>query len=226
MEKTSKLTALVFGGTGLTGNFLTEFLTRDSRYDRVIIFVRKEIKLYHGKIKQIVFNPDRIEDIKHEIVGDQVFCCLGSTIKKAGSKEAFFKVDHHMIVDIAKAANANGIKVFSVISSIGANPKSSNFYLNTKGLTEEVLKSIDFDSLNILRPSMLLGLRSENRPMEEAGKVVFKVMGKLMIGKFKKYRPIHAETVARAMIKVANQNQRITILESDKIEETGAISQI
>lgn len=226
MEKTSKLSALVFGSTGLTGSFLTELLSKDSQYERVIIFVRKEIKLYHGKIKQVVFNPERIEEIKHEIIGDQLFCCLGSTIKKAGSKEAFFKVDHHLIIDIAKAAKANGIKVFSLISSIGANPKSSNFYLNTKGLTEEVLKSMDFDNLVILRPSMLLGLRSENRPLEETGKVVFKALGKLMIGKLKKYRPIHAETVARAMIKIANQNQRIIILESDKIEETGAIPQI
>ncbi|MHC1774416.1 MAG: NAD(P)H-binding protein [Lentimicrobium sp.] len=223
MEKTLKLTALVFGSTGLTGNFLTEFLTKDSRYERIVIFVRKEIKLYHGKIKQVVFNPEKLEEIKHEIVGDQLFCCLGSTIKKAGSKEQFFKIDHHLVINIAKAAISNEIKTYSVISSIGANPKSSNFYLNTKGLTEEVLKSLDFENLNILRPSMLLGIRSESRPLEETGKVVFKALGKLMIGKFRKYRPIHAETVARAMIVSANQNLKVNILESDKLEELGNI---
>ncbi len=221
METNRKLTALIFGSTGLTGRFLTELLIKDPRYDKVILFVRKESSNYHGKIQQIVFNPDKIEDIKERIAGDQLFCCLGSTIKKAGSKEEFFKVDHHLIVNIAKASVSNGIKVFSLISSIGANSKSSNFYLNTKGLTEEVLKSLDFENLNILRPSMLLGIRSESRPMEEAGKVVFRILGKLMTGKLKKYRPIHAETVARAMIVAANQNLKVNLLESDKIEDLG-----
>jgi uncharacterized protein YbjT (DUF2867 family) len=221
METNRKLTALVFGSSGLTGRFLTELLIKDPRYDKIILFVRKESNNYHGKTQQIVFNPDKIEDIKERIAGDQLFCCLGSTIKKAGSKEDFFKIDHHLVVNIAKASKSNGIKTFSVISSIGASPKSSNFYLNTKGLTEEVLQTLDFENLSILRPSMLLGLRSESRPMEEAGKVVFRVLGKLMTGKLKKYRPIHAETVARAMIVAANQNLKVNILESDKIEDLG-----
>jgi uncharacterized protein YbjT (DUF2867 family) len=223
METTGKLTALIFGSTGLTGRFLTELLLKDARYDRIILFVRKESKNYHGKIQQIVFNPDRIEEIKDRITGDQIFCCIGSTIKKAGSKEEFFKIDHHLIVNIAKAAISNGIKVFSVISSIGASSKSSNFYLKTKGLTEDVLQSLDFENLSILRPSMLLGIRSESRPLEEAGKVVFRILGKLMTGKLKKYRPIHAETVARAMIMAANQTLKVNLLESDKIEELGII---
>ncbi len=223
METTEKLTALVFGSSGLIGRFLTELLIKDSRYEKVILFVRKEAQYYHGKIEQIVFDSDRIEEIRDKISGDQIFCCLGSTIKKAGSKEEFFKIDHHLIVNIAKAAISNEIKVFSVISSIGASSKSSNFYLHTKGLTEDVLLSLDFKNLSILRPSMLLGIRSESRPLEEIAKVVFKILGKLMTGKLKKYRPIHAETVARAMIVLANQNLKANILESDKLEDLGNI---
>ncbi len=226
MDTSTKLTALIFGSTGLTGNFVLELLCKDERYEKVVVFVRKEIKIYHGKVKQVVFNPERINDIKHEITGDQLFCCLGSTIKKAGSREAFSKIDHQLIAEIAKVAKANGIRAFAVISSIGANPESGNFYLKTKGLTEEALKSLDFESLCILRPSMLLGLRPESRPLEDAGKVVFKILGKFMFGKLKKYRPIHAETVARAMIEAANQNHKVNILESDKIEEIGAIPQL
>ncbi len=222
MTTQDKLTAVIFGSTGLTGRFLTELLLKDDRYERLILFVRKESKVFHGKIKQVVFNPDRIEDILPQINGDQLFCCLGTTIKKAGSQEAFYKTDHHLVVDIAKASISNNIPVFTVISSIGANASSSNFYLSTKGNTEEVLKSFGFKTLNILRPSLLLGIRPDSRPLEEASKVIFKALGVLMLGEFKKYKPVHAEAVARAMIISANGNHGLNILESNEIELLGS----
>jgi len=222
MTNQNKLTAVIFGSTGLTGKFLTELLIKDDRYERLVLFVRKESKVYHGKIRQVVFNPDRIEDVLPEINGDQLFCCLGTTIKKAGSQEAFYKTDHHLIVDIAKASKRNNIPVFTVISSLGANATSKNFYLNTKGNTEEVLKSIGFKTLSILRPSLLLGIRPERRPLEEISKVIFKALGFVMAGKLKKYKPVHAETVAKAMIISANGKPGLNILESDKIEILGS----
>lgn len=215
------LTAVIFGSSGLTGRFLTELLVKDNRYESLILFVRKEIKVYHGKIKQIIFNPDNLDGVLNEIKGDQVFCCIGTTIKKAGSKESFLETDHKLIVAIARASSNNGIPILTFISSIGANPESRNFYLNTKGITEVALKLLKFENLNILRPSLLLGLRPEYRQMEEFSKAMLKFLGFLMIGRFKKYRPIHAETVARAMVKVANENHGISIIESDKIEELG-----
>ena len=221
MEKEGKLTAIIFGGSGLTGRFLTELLLKDTRYDKLILFVRKEIPVYHGKIRQVIFDPDNISEKESEITGNQAFCCIGTTIKKAGSKEVFFKIDHDLIINLAKASLKNGIPVFTVISSIGANTKASNFYLNTKGLMEEKLKSIGFKNLNILRPSMLLGLRSESRKLEETGKVIMKALGFLLIGKLNKYKPVHAETVARAMIKAANLNNNVVILESDNIQQLG-----
>lgn len=224
MEKEGKLTAIIFGGSGLTGRFLTELLLKDNRYEKLILFVRKEMPVYHGKIKQVVFNPDNIGEKESEIIGNQAFCCIGTTIKKAGSKEVFFKIDHDLVINLAKASFKNGIPVFSVISSIGANAKTGNFYLNTKGLMEENLKSIGFKNLNILRPSMLLGLRSESRKLEEAGKVLMKALGFLLIGKLEKYKPVHAETVARTMIKSANNNNNVTvILESNNIQQLGNI---
>lgn len=222
MGKEGNLTAVIFGGSGLTGRFLIELLLRDSRYEKLILFVRKEIPVYHGKIRQVIFDPDKISEIESEISGNQIFCCIGSTIKKAGSKDVFFKIDHDLVINTAKAAFKNQIPVFTVISSIGAKANSSNFYLNTKGLMEEKLKSFGFINLNILRPSMLLGLRSERRMMEETGKTVMKVLGFLFIGKLEKYKPIHAETVARAMIMAANNNNGIIILESDKIQKLTA----
>lgn len=215
------LTAVVFGSSGLTGRFLTELLVKDNRYSSILLFVRKEIKVYHGKIKQIIFNPDNLDSVLNEIKGDQVFCCVGTTIKKAGSKESFLETDYKLIVAIARATSDNGIPVITFISSIGANPESRNFYLNTKGLTENAIKVLKFETFNILRPSLLLGLRPEYRQMEEFSKSMLKFLGFLMVGRFKKYRPIHAETVARAMIKVANDNHGINIIESDKIEQLG-----
>jgi uncharacterized protein YbjT (DUF2867 family) len=221
MKNPEMLTAIVFGGSGLTGRFLTELLVKDNRYTSILLFVRKEIKVYDGKIKQIIFNPDNLDNVLDEIKGDQVFCCIGTTIKKAGSKESFLEIDHKLIVSIAKASSHNGIPVLTFISSIGAKPESPNFYLNTKGITEEAIKILKFENLNILRPSLLLGLRPDHRHMEEFSKVMLKFLGFLLVGKFKKYRPIHAETVARAMIKVANENTGISVIESDEIEQLG-----
>ncbi|MFH1118751.1 MAG: NAD(P)H-binding protein [Bacteroidota bacterium] len=224
MKSQEKLKAVIFGSSGLTGRFLTELLLKDNRYEQLTLFVRREVKVYHGKIRQIKFEPGKIEQISSEISGDQVFCCLGTTIKKAGTKESFFDTDHNLIVDIAKSSSKNRIPVFTVISSVGANPESRSFYLKTKGLTERALQIFEFECLNIMRPSMLLGLRHERRPVEEVGKVIFNSLGFLMIGSLKKYRPIHAETVAKAMISAANKYKGINILESDKIEVLGTDS--
>lgn len=223
MKENGKLTAIVFGSSGLTGRFLTELLLKDPRYGQLILFVRKESKVYHGRIKQVVFNPADIGKISNELAGDQVFCCIGTTIKKAGSQDAFYNTDHDLVIEIARTALLNQISVFSVISSIGADPKSGNFYLRTKGEMEYDLKKLGFGTLNILRPSLLLGLRAETRLMEDAGKFFLTKTKFLFTGRFRKYRPIHAETVARALIRVANENSGTIITESDKIEELGLI---
>ncbi len=214
---TEKFTALVFGASGLTGRFLIEHLIADERYDIIKLFVRKELQIPHGKVKQVVYSPDRVENFSSEITGNHLFCCIGSTIKKAGSRDAFYKIDHSLVERIAKVASANKVRSFVVISSIGANDRTSNFYLRTKGKMEESIKTFTFPNLSILRPSMLMGMRPETRSMEEIGKTVAKLITPLLIGSFRKYRPIHASQVAQAMIILANKPNGVYTVESDEI---------
>lgn len=211
--------ALVFGASGLTGRFVTEHLIQDDRYSNIVLFVREEIPVSSRKIKQVIFNPQQVDSVSGEITGDHLFCCLGTTIKKAGSKQVFYSIDHDLVQKIARIAVANNFKSFIVISSIGANYKSKNFYLNTKGKMEESLKSLKFENLSIVRPSILLGLRHERRMTEEAGKVMMKVIAPFLIGKLSKYRPIHSSTVAKSMIKLANLPNGVHIFESDQLEK-------
>lgn len=214
-----KCTALVFGATGLTGHFVTEHLLADKRYDNIKLFVREEFNFPFGKVKQIVFNSANVEAIEKEISGDHLYCCLGSTIKKAGSREEFYNIDHNLVERIAKIAASNRVKSFVVISSVGANDKSGNFYLKTKGEMEESIKTFTFCNLSIVRPSMLLGIRHEKRMMEEVTKTIAKLVGRFMVGKLKKYKPIHASIVAKAMIELANKPKGMHIVESDKLEQ-------
>lgn len=220
----SKYTALVFGGTGLTGKFVIEHLLNDKDYEIVKVFVRKEIKIQHGKLRQIVIDADNLEHHSDEITGDHLFCCIGTTIKKAGSKDVFHKIDHDLVERIAKTASNNKVKSFVVISSIGANHLSRNFYLNTKGQMEESIKTFKFNNLSIVRPSMLLGLRPEKRTGEEIAKKLYKLINPLLFGPFKKYRAIHASTVAQAMIKLAKEQHGCSIVESDQLKTLATLN--
>lgn len=218
-----KNSAIVFGASGLTGRFVTEHLINDSRYDEIKLFVRKELKIPSGKIRQILFSTDNLQEIQEQVSGDHLFCCLGTTIKKAGSKEVFFNIDHNLVEKIAKIAAANKVKSFVVVSSIGANDHSRNFYLNTKGKMEESIKTFTFQNLSIVRPSMLMGMRTERRAMENIGKLVGKIFSPLMIGGLRKYKPIHSSTVAKAMINLANRPKGCFVVESDELEKLGRI---
>lgn len=213
-------TANVFGATGLTGKMLTERLIADNRYALTRIFVRRDVGTYLNSetIKVDVENLWKIESL---ISGNEVFCCLGTTIRQAGSKEAFRKTDLELVVRIAEYARANGVSHFLVISALGADPASKNFYLRTKGEMEEALKKIGFPRLSILRPSLLLGPRKESRIGETVAKVLMKVFSPFMLGGWKKYKAIHASTVASAMIAIANTDLKQTVYESDELEQLG-----
>lgn len=213
-----KLTALVFGANGLTGNFVMEHLIGDPTYNTIKIFIRKELNIQHGKVRQVVFSSENIEQVSSELIGDHLFCCIGTTIKKAGSKEVFYKTDHDLVERIAKIASSNKVKSFVVISSIGARDNSSNFYLSTKGKMEESIKTFYFNNLSIVRPSILLGIRQERRILEDSGKLLIRIFSPLLIGRTKKYKPIHASTVAKAMIKLAKDFKGTNIIESDQLE--------
>ncbi|MDD2527686.1 MAG: NAD(P)H-binding protein [Lentimicrobiaceae bacterium] len=208
--------ALVFGATGLTGRFVTELLSNDSRFNEVVAFVRNKTN-FNDRVNQVEFNADNLSAVHSKIKGDYLFCCLGTTIKQAGSKENFRKVDLYLVEEIAKAARENMVGTFSVVSSVGASATSGNFYLRTKGQMEESVKQLEFDNLLIMRPSMLLGIRPQTRFLEDAGKVLIKLMSPLMIGKLKKYKPVHAADLARFMIETALTVNGTHIYESDTI---------
>jgi uncharacterized protein YbjT (DUF2867 family) len=219
--KTKEKTALVFGATGLVGNELTNLLLSNDHYDFIKIFVRKKTEIQHPKLIQVVNTLENPEEIADDIKGDDLFCCLGTTRKKAGSREAFEWVDLHLPLKIASIALKNEVRKFLVVSSIGAKPSSRNFYLRTKGFMEQGILALNFENICIVRPSILLGQRTESRLGEEVGKFLVGIFSFMFIGPLKKYKGIRAETVARAMIRLANTVNKRAILESHKLQDTG-----
>ena len=211
-------TALVFGASGLTGKLLTEQLINDPRYNKVVIFVREKLSTISQNVEQVLFNPADFSGIDKKMNGHHVYCCIGTTHAKAGSKKAFFKIDHDLVEKIAQSASMHKAESFVVVSSLGAAVGSGNHYLRTKGLMEQSIKTFNYNNISIMRPSMLLGMRGENRFMEDMGKVFIKLVTPLMVGKFRKYRPIHASDVAKVMRYAAFKEPGVFIYESDKIE--------
>lgn len=209
-------TAIIIGASGLTGKALLYQLLQDDSFNRVIIFVRKELTIAHVKLTQYVVDFNALNSCKDLIKGDVVFCCVGTTIKTAGSQEAFKKVDFTYPVEFAKLAKENNIPVFCLQSSLGADAKSNNFYLKTKGETEEAIRNLNFQSFATFRPSMLLGDRTEFRLGEKIGKIVMQTLSFAFVGKLKRYKAIHVKQVASAMIKHAKSgNTGNTIIENE-----------
>lgn len=192
--------ALVVGSTGLVGGHLLELLARHPAYRQVATLGRRAPDLTHDKVLHIVADLSGEWDEHVMPQADVVFCCLGTTIKKAGSQAAFRAVDLDLVVQIAMQAHANEAGTFVVVSSVGADSDSSNFYLRTKGEMERAVGDLGFERLGIMRPSLLLGLRDESRPAERFGQVAARLVNPLMLGGLARYRAIDAMTVASAMI--------------------------
>jgi uncharacterized protein YbjT (DUF2867 family) len=210
--------AVLIGATGLIGSFVLQLLLAEKRYSRVKIFVRKPMDLTHSKLEQYIIDFDQPGTYRDLVKGDDLFCCLGTTMRTAGSKEAFYKVDHTYPVAFGKLGYENGIKQYLLVSSLGANSRSSNFYLKVKGETEDELQKTGFRSLIILRPSMLLGPRKEFRLGELIGKFFMQMFFFLFIGTLKKYRAIQAQDVAKAMVRLAGKkSEGVRVFESDAI---------
>lgn len=206
-------TAIVIGATGLIGKALTAELINSDTYANIVLLVRKTSGVQHPKIKELVFNYDQPD--ASLLKGDDLFCCLGTTIKTAGSQEAFKKVDLDYVISIAKLARQNGIAQIAVVSAMGANPTSGIFYNRVKGQMEEQLKTLGFNACFVFRPSMLLGKRQEFRLGERIGKVMMKLFAVCIP---KKYKAIHDYQVARAMIESLNSKSTgFHIIENDRM---------
>lgn len=205
-------TAIIIGATGLTGKALLYQLLEDKQFSTVILFLRKDLNISHPKLVQHCIDFNALEAYKDLIKGDVIFCCLGTTIKTAGSQEAFKKVDYTYPTEFAKIAKQNGVSTFCLQSSLGADSKSNNFYLKVKGETEDYIRELNYVSFSIFRPSMLLGNRTEFRLGETIGKIVMQGLSFMFIGKLKRYKAIHVNQVASAMIKHSTANKTGNII--------------
>lgn len=216
-------TALIIGSTGLIGSELLNLLLDSNDYLKVITFVKRDTGIKHRKLTQHIIDFDKPETYKELVVGDDFFCTIGTTIKKAGSKEAFRKVDFEYPRQFAAFALQNKVQKYLIISSLSADANSGNFYLKTKGEIQDFLKDCNFESVAVLQPSLLLGNRTEFRLGEKVGAFFMKTLSFLFLGNLKKYKPIESKTVAKALLKIAQTNNKgFKIYESDAIQEIGS----
>lgn len=219
-----KKKALVIGATGLIGTELIKLLLSNDEFETVTTFTRKPLEIKNEKYKNHIVNFDSLIDYAEYIVGDVLFCCMGTTMRVAGSKEQFTKVDYTYPLQFATIAKHNNVGQFILVSSIGANATTSNFYLQTKGKLENAINALGFNSFVVLRPSFLLGKRVEFRIGEIIAKFVLSLLGFLLIGKLKKYKGIEAKQVAVNMIHYSKHNQvKFRVVESDLMQTIKSI---
>jgi uncharacterized protein YbjT (DUF2867 family) len=200
-------TALVAGATGLVGKQLMYKLLENNQFEKVIVLTRKLFEIKHPKLVQILTNFDQLEQIDENIIPNDVFCCLGTTISTAGSQEAFYKVDFTYPKILAEVFKKRGATNFILISAIGASADSSVFYSRTKGEVEQAIKQLDYQGFYAFRPSFLLGKRQEFRLGERLAIGLSMLVQPFLFGSLAKYKPVHAAVLANHMIKRALESK-------------------
>ena len=196
-------TALLAGATGLIGSQLLPLLLASERYAKVIVVGRKAVPVIHPKLVQVVTELDKLEEVRLKLIADDVYCCLGTTMAQAGSKEAFFKVDFLYVVQLAAVSAGNFAAQLLVVSSMGADAESRIYYSRVKGEMEAAVRQAPFRAIHIFRPSLLLGERAQPRLGERLGAVVLGALRPLMRGPLQKYRAVRGAAVAAAMLRAA-----------------------
>lgn len=191
-------TAIVIGATGLVGNELVRLLLKDSRIEKVKVFVRKKTGLTHAKLEEHIVDFDNTADWKKQVTGDVLYSAMGTTLKVAGSKEAQYKIDHNYQYNVAKMAAANDVKKYVLISAAGSSPDAKVFYSRMKGELERDVKKLPFETIHILRPGMLKGRTQNTRLGEQIGAAVLGVIG--IIPGMLALKPIEGASVAHAMV--------------------------
>ncbi len=194
---------LVAGASGLVGQELIDQLMLDNNFSEVAVIVRTALKQQNPKLKTLLLPSFDLILSQSLPASDVAFCSLGSTIKKAGTKEAFYKVDHDYVLAFARACFKVGVKTFILVSALGANHRSKIFYNEVKGQTEEDLKNIGFTYLFILQPSLLMGNRREMRPAEKIAQLLTPLLIPIMVGPLAKIKPVKASQVVARMINLA-----------------------
>ena len=186
-------TALVVGATGAVGREIVHGLCENENYDKIIVWARRELKFSHEKLETQIVNFSDVKNMPPREI-DEIFCALGTTMKQASSREAFLRVDVDYVYAAAKWGKAAGVRRFVLVSAPGASEGSLSFYLRAKGRIERRVSELGFDSLQIVRPPIILGERSDARPLERLAAAVFKLLPACVLGKF---RPLSGAHIAR-----------------------------
>ena len=207
----AKLCALVAGATGAVGRALVNQLLEDEEIALVQVLARRSIGRQHPRLSEFVTDFDDLASFcgKHPQVlnVDAVFCCLGTTMRAAGSREAFEKVDYHYVLKLAELASARKVPSFLMVSAVGANPKALAYYSRVKGRAEAAVSALPFTSLHVMRPSLLLGPRDEHRPGEAVAQKLAPLLSSVLRGPLSRYQPVQTSAVAAEMISLAKQAQ-------------------
>lgn len=196
---------MLLGATGLIGNHLLQLLLRDDGYGAVRVLARRPPDITDPKLETVIVDFNNQEEYKNALgKGDTIFCCVGTTTKQVkGDKTRYRQVDFDIPVNAARWGIEKGFTQYAIVSAIGADAKSSNFYLRLKGEVEETVQSLSYPSLHIFRPSILLGKHKETRRGEDLAQAIMPALSFLFFGPFKKYRAVKAEDVAKAMLGAA-----------------------
>lgn len=201
-------TALIAGATGLIGGQLLALVLASDQYKKVIAFTRHQLPV-HPKLFQLNIDGEKIGALDSGSRVDDVFCCLGTTMAKAKTKEKFYYVDFTLPYLLAKNSLQHGAKKYLLVSALGANKQSSIYYNQVKGAIEEAITNVGFETVHIFRPSLLLGPRVEKRSAEDAAKFFYRIFGFLIP---RKYKAIDSLSVAKSMVHFASQDQRGTFI--------------
>jgi len=190
--------AVVAGATGMIGEYVIRTLLEDPFYDAITTLTRRPLGMEAKKIEQRFVDFDRLTT--DDLAGaTHLFCCLGTTMKKAGSREAFRRVDYEYCERFARLGRKAGATRLMLLSSVGANPGSSSFYLRTKGEAEQAVSALEFEALHIFRPGVLMGRRNEDRPRERVAAAFSRAFEFAMTGSLARYRPMPAAVLAASM---------------------------
>lgn len=203
----------------MVGTELLQQLLENKNYGKVISLVRRETSHQNPKLEQIIVDFSSLDEVASRMIADEYYCCLGTTMKKAGSKENFAKVDYLYPVNLATIAEKNKVKKYLLITAMGANKESRIFYNKVKGEVEETISQKNIESIFIFQPSLLLGERDEERLGEKILMKLQRPLSLLLVGPLKKYNPIHAKEVASGMIQMAQKELKgIHIIQSEEIK--------
>ncbi len=209
---------LILGSTGLVGSRLLDLMLQDTKVERIHLISRRSCGIDHQKIIEYITPLNKMENFEEAFRVDACYCCLGTTIKKAGGKKEFELIDHAFPLKAATLARKNNVPQFVVVSALGATTESSFFYSRVKGNLERDLKKLDLEFLHIVRPSLIIGTRDERRPAEALAMIGFKLFKPLFVGPLKKYEGSEVIEIAKTMVALSRSEETQFNIESSSIK--------